>query len=66
MATPLPVFPAQRRDRPARRAAAEAFFTSTWNLSVAARQGDVVYLRGTGADHHLLSLHPSDKAESGW
>ncbi|MBI2770997.1 MAG: VOC family protein [Burkholderiales bacterium] len=38
--------------------AAEAFFTETWNLSVAAREGGVVYLRGTGADHHLLALHP--------
>jgi catechol 2,3-dioxygenase-like lactoylglutathione lyase family enzyme len=43
--------------------AAEDFFTRVWNLSVVARQGDAVYLRGTGADHHLLSLHPSDKAE---
>jgi catechol 2,3-dioxygenase-like lactoylglutathione lyase family enzyme len=43
--------------------AAEAFFTGTWNLSVAARQGEAVYLRGTGADHHLLSLHPADKAQ---
>ncbi|MFC5498556.1 VOC family protein [Caenimonas terrae] len=43
--------------------AAEQFFTRVWNLSVAARQGDAVYLRGTGADHHLLSLHPSDKPE---
>ena len=30
--------------------AAEAFFTGTWGLRVAARQGDVVYLRGTGAE----------------
>ncbi|WP_298929481.1 VOC family protein [uncultured Ramlibacter sp.] len=44
-------------------AAAEAFFTGTWNLRVAARQGEVVYLRGTGADHHLLALHPADKPE---
>ena len=44
-------------------AAAEAFYTTTWNLSVAARKGQSVYLRGTGADHHLLSLHPSDKPE---
>ena len=43
--------------------AAEAFFTKVWNLGVAARQGDAVFLRGTGADHHLLSLHPSDKAQ---
>ena len=44
-------------------AAAETFYTGTWNLEVAARQGESVYLRGTGADHHLLSLHPSDKSE---
>lgn len=44
-------------------AAAEAFFTATWGLSVAARQGDAVYLRGTGADHHLLALHPADQPE---
>ena len=43
--------------------AAEKFFTETWHLAVAARQGESVYLRGTGADHHLLSLHPSEKAE---
>ncbi len=40
-------------------AAAEAFFTGTWNLAVADRAGDTVYLRGTGADHHLLALRPS-------
>ncbi len=38
-------------------AQAEAFYTGTWNLSVAARTGDAIYLRGTGADHHLLALH---------
>ena len=42
-------------------AAVENFYTSTWGLRVAARQGTSVYLRGTGADHHLLSLHASDK-----
>ncbi len=40
-------------------AAAEAFFVNTWNLTVAARQGGVVYLRGTGADFYLLSLSAS-------
>ncbi|MEO5672631.1 MAG: VOC family protein [Ramlibacter sp.] len=44
-------------------AAAEKFYTETWNLSVAARRGDSVYLRGTGADHHLLSLHRASKPE---
>ena len=44
-------------------AAAEAFYTQTWGLSVVARQGTSVYLRGTGADHHLLALHAQDKPE---
>lgn len=37
--------------------AAEQFYTQTWNLSVAAHTSDALYLRGTGADHHLLALH---------
>ena len=44
-------------------AAAEKFYTQTWGLSVAGREGSSVYLRGTGADHHLLSLHESRQAE---
>lgn len=43
-------------------AAAEAFFVDTWLLTVVAREQGVVYLRGTGADHHLLALHPSPVA----
>lgn len=43
--------------------AAEQFFTRTWNLRVAAREGAVVYLRGSGADHHLLALHPRTRSE---
>ena len=38
-------------------AAAEAFYTRTWQLDVAARGDGVLYLRGSGADHHLLALH---------
>ena len=44
-------------------AAAEKFYTETWGLSVAARRGSSVYLRGSGADHHLLSLHESRQSE---
>ena len=44
-------------------AASEAFYTGTWRLSVAARDGAAVYLRGTGAPHHLLSLHPRSSTE---
>ena len=38
-------------------AQAEAFYTQIWHLDVAARTADAIYLRGTGADHHLLALH---------
>lgn len=38
-------------------AKAEAFYTDVWKLTVAARGDKVIYMRGTGADHHLLSLH---------
>jgi catechol 2,3-dioxygenase len=44
-------------------AAAETFYLETWGLSAAARKGSSVYLRGTGADHHLLSLHASHVPE---
>lgn len=43
--------------------AAENFYTNTWGLQVVARKGSSVYLRGTGGDHHLLSLHLSKKSE---
>jgi len=32
------------------------FYTDVWKLSVAAEQGGTVYLRATGADHHVLAL----------
>lgn len=38
-------------------AVAEDFYTRVWHLDVAARTHDAVYLRGTAAAHHLLSLH---------
>jgi len=36
---------------------AEDFFTKTWQLSVVEKFSGAIYLRGTGADHHVLSLH---------
>ena len=41
---------------------AETFYTEVWRLSVAARGPDAIYLRGTGADHHLLALHAARHA----
>ena len=37
-------------------AAAETFYTQVWRLVVADRGPGVLYLRGSGADHHLLAL----------
>jgi catechol 2,3-dioxygenase-like lactoylglutathione lyase family enzyme len=39
---------------------ATQFYTETWRLSVAARDDDAVYLRGTGDAHHVLALHRSE------
>ncbi|UZF90895.1 VOC family protein [Bosea sp. NBC_00550] len=44
-------------------AVSERFYTQIWGLSVAARQDGVVYLRATGADHHVLALHASQSPE---
>jgi len=41
---------------------AEKFYTQIWHLDVAARTADALYLRGTGADHHLLALHQAPGA----
>ncbi|PXW97588.1 catechol 2,3-dioxygenase [Sphaerotilus hippei] len=38
-------------------ARAEAFYTDIWRLRVVSRDAESLYLRGSGADHHLLSLH---------
>lgn len=39
---------------------ATQFYTGAWRLSVAARDADTVYLRGTGDAHHVLALHRSE------
>ena len=44
-------------------AAAEAFYVNTWYLTVAARTASTVYLRGTGAAHHLLSITQTAQPE---
>jgi catechol 2,3-dioxygenase len=37
-------------------AAAEIFYTQVWKLAIAHRSDDVIYLHGSGTDHHVLSL----------
>ena len=44
-------------------AAAEKFYVETWLLTVAVRSATTVYLRGTGAAHHLLSLTQTAQPE---
>ena len=39
-------------------AASERFYTEVWGLTVAAREGDALYLAATGTDHHVLALRP--------
>ena len=40
---------------------AEEFYAKVWQLDVVARRDEAVYLRGTGPDHHILSLHMADR-----
>lgn len=42
-------------------ALAERFYTQVWKLSVVARTDHALYFRGSGKDHHLLSLHLADQ-----
>lgn len=44
-------------------AAHEKFYTEAWQLSVAARVAGTVYLRGTGASHHIIALTPRPRTE---
>lgn len=39
-------------------AAQTRFYTDIWRLSVVAERNGSVYLRGSGAYHHVLALHP--------
>jgi catechol-2,3-dioxygenase len=40
---------------------AAAFYASVWNLTPVEAPGAARYFRGTGAHHHLLSLHPASR-----
>jgi catechol 2,3-dioxygenase len=42
-------------------AAQTRFYTDIWRLSVVAERSGSVYLRGSGAYHHILALHPRAK-----
>jgi catechol 2,3-dioxygenase len=44
-------------------AAATRFYTEVWRLAPAAERGGAVYLRGAGAFHHIVGLHPRPRAE---
>ena len=38
------------------------FYSDVWGLEVASTEGDAVYLRGTGAEHHVLTLREQGRA----
>ena len=42
--------------------AARSFYTLTWKLEVAAEADGVLYLRGSGSDHHLVALREAPGA----
>lgn len=44
-------------------AAAARFFTDVWRLTPVAERNGAVYLRGSGAYHHILSLHPRSEPQ---
>jgi catechol 2,3-dioxygenase len=44
-------------------ALSERFYCETWGLELTARAEGVVHLRATGADHHVVALHPSERPE---
>jgi catechol-2,3-dioxygenase len=44
-------------------ARSEAFYAATWGLDVVSRTADVVYLRASGADHHVLALHAGQRSD---
>ena len=38
------------------------FYRKAWGLEAVARDGGVMYLRGSGAEHHILTLHEAPRA----
>ncbi|HTP62962.1 MAG TPA: VOC family protein [Burkholderiales bacterium] len=44
-------------------AAHARFYAGTWRLSTVAERHGSIYMRGTGAYHHILALHPRERAE---
>lgn len=45
-----------------RPAEAAAFYSKVWNLAPVAEDNGSIYLRATGAYHHVLALHPAQMA----
>ena len=39
------------------------FYQKVWGLDIVEQSGESIYLRATGADHHVLALHASARAE---
>jgi catechol 2,3-dioxygenase-like lactoylglutathione lyase family enzyme len=43
--------------------ASSDFYQKVWGLTEIAAEGDAIYLRGTGAEHHVVTLRERPKAE---
>src|SRR5262245_46814904 len=43
--------------------ASSDFYRKVWGLEEIAAEGDAIYLRGTGAEHHVVTLRQRPKAE---
>jgi catechol-2,3-dioxygenase len=39
-----------------------AFYEDAWGLSESHRSGNSIYMRGTGPEHHIVALHPTNGA----
>ena len=42
------------------------FYRKVWALEDVAAEGDTIHLRGTGRDHHVLTLRERPRAARSW
>ena len=43
--------------------ATKAFYEAVWGLREVSREGDSLYMRATGSDHHVLALHQRPRSQ---
>ena len=42
------------------------FYTKVWALEEVGSEGDAIHLRGTGSEHHLLTIRQRPKPDFAW